>query len=85
MAPTSARAVRAPLHPYTQALLSAVPGAASRRIVLQGDVPSPLSPPPGCAFHPRCPVPDKPVECKTVVPSLRVLGNGCQVACHVAK
>ncbi|MBK7536687.1 MAG: ATP-binding cassette domain-containing protein [Myxococcales bacterium] len=78
-----------PRHPYTTALLSAVPvpvpGAASRRIVLQGDVPSPLSPPPGCAFHPRCPVPDKPVECKTVVPSLRVLGNGCQVACHVAK
>jgi oligopeptide/dipeptide ABC transporter ATP-binding protein len=78
-----------PRHPYTRALLSAVPvprpGATSRRVVLQGDVPSPLSPPSGCAFHPRCPVPDKPAECKTKVPALRVLPNGCEVACHVAQ
>lgn len=77
-----------PSHPYTKALLSAVPvpipGAASKRVVLEGDVPSPLSPPSGCAFHPRCPVPDKPPECKRKVPTLRVLSNGCEVACHVA-
>jgi oligopeptide transport system ATP-binding protein len=78
-----------PQHPYTQALLSAVPipvpGAASHRVVLQGDVPSPLSPPSGCAFHPRCPEPNKVPECTTVVPRLRVLDNGCQAACHLVK
>ena len=78
-----------PQHPYTRALLSAVPvpvpGAASHRVVLQGDVPSPLSPPPGCAFHPRCPEPNKVPECKTEVPKLRVLANGCQAACHLLK
>jgi oligopeptide transport system ATP-binding protein len=80
-----------PQHPYTQALLSAVPrghGATSHpgraRIILTGDVPSPLAPPPGCAFHPRCPVQDKPAECKTVIPALRVLADGCAVACHAA-
>lgn len=79
---------RAPQHPYTRALLSAVPvpipGAASRRVILQGDVPSPLDPPSGCTFHPRCPVANKPIECKTEIPALRVLQNGCQAACHVA-
>jgi oligopeptide transport system ATP-binding protein len=79
---------RDPRHPYTRALLSAVPvpvpGAASRRVVLQGDVPSPLSPPPGCSFHPRCPEPNKIPECKTEIPALRVLSNGCQAACHLA-
>lgn len=78
-----------PQHPYTRALLSAVPipvpGAASHRVVLQGDVPSPLSPPSGCAFHPRCPEPNKVPECTTVVPRLRVLDNGCQAACHLVK
>jgi oligopeptide/dipeptide ABC transporter ATP-binding protein len=78
-----------PRHPYTQALLSAVPVAdpASRRkrIILQGDVPSPLSPPSGCAFHPRCPVKDKPKACFEEVPKLRVMGNGSQAACHVAE
>ncbi len=80
---------RTPKHPYTQALLSAVPriDAAKRRdrIILQGDVPSPLSPPPGCAFHPRCPVKDKPRACFTERPRLRVLSNGAQAACHVAE
>jgi peptide/nickel transport system ATP-binding protein len=80
---------REPKHPYTQALLSAVPvpdpKARKRRIILQGDVPSPLKPPPGCAFHPRCPVKDKPEACFKEIPKLRVLGNGTQAACHVAE
>ena len=75
-----------PLHPYTKALLSAVPvldpKARRARIILQGDVPSPLNPPSGCAFHPRCPVVDKPAECFTVVPALRLKQNGSRVACH---
>jgi oligopeptide transport system ATP-binding protein len=82
---------RAPKHPYTQALLSAVPRVSvdianrRERIVLGGDVPSPTSPPSGCAFHPRCPVKDKPVACTTEVPKLRVLANGSRAACHVAE
>jgi oligopeptide/dipeptide ABC transporter ATP-binding protein len=78
-----------PKHPYTQALLSAVPridpATRRERIILQGDVPSPLKPPSGCAFHPRCPVKDKPEACFKEVPRLRVLGNGAQAACHVAE
>ena len=77
-----------PKHPYTQALLSAVPRieAAKRkdRILLTGDVPSPIDPPKGCAFHPRCPVKDKPAACFTELPQLRVLSNGTRAACHVA-
>jgi oligopeptide transport system ATP-binding protein len=80
---------RTPAHPYTRALLSAVPRIAPRakreRIILQGDVPSPLRPPAGCAFHPRCPVKDKPQECFTEMPRLRVLSNGSRAACHVAQ
>jgi oligopeptide/dipeptide ABC transporter ATP-binding protein len=79
---------REPKHPYTQALLSAVPridAAKRERIILQGDVPSPLAPPPGCAFHPRCPVKDKPDACFKEVPTLRVLSNGSRAACHVAE
>ncbi len=79
---------RTPKHPYTQALLSAVPRidpkARRDRIILQGDVPSPLAPPPGCPFHPRCPVKDKPEACFKELPRLRVLSNGSQAACHVA-
>ena len=81
---------RQPRHPYTRALLSAVPvpdpaaAATKQRTILQGDVPSPLAPPPGCPFHPRCPVKDKPAACMTVIPPLRLLG-GAQVACHVAE
>ena len=77
-----------PKHPYTNALLSAVPrlGVAKReRVILQGDVPSPIDPPAGCAFHPRCPVKDKPKACFEEVPKLRVLGNGSRAACHVAE
>jgi oligopeptide transport system ATP-binding protein len=63
-----------PRHPYTRALLSAVPipepGAARERIVLQGDVPSPSNPPSGCPFHPRCPHPLKDADCAAIVPPL---------------
>ncbi len=78
-----------PKHPYSKALLSAVPkvSAAERkqRILLQGDVPNPMNPPTGCAFHPRCPVKDKPERCFTERPQLRELAGGTRVACHVAE
>ena len=80
---------RTPKHPYTQALLSAVPRidpkSRRERIILSGDVPSPIDPPPGCPFHPRCPVKDKPRACFDELPKLRVLGNGSQAACHIAE
>ncbi|MEV6547844.1 dipeptide ABC transporter ATP-binding protein [Streptomyces sp. NPDC051597] len=77
----------APMHPYTKALLSAVPvpdpkrkGVKSERILLKGDVPSPISPPSGCRFHTRC---WKATEvCKTQEPPLIALKTGHQVACH---
>ena len=79
----------APKHPYTQALLSAVPRidpkARRDRILLAGDVPSPIDPPAGCAFHPRCPVKVKPEACFHDIPRLRVLQNGTRAACHVAE
>ena len=77
---------RAPKHPYTQALLSAVPvvnpDATRQRIVLTGDVPSPIHPPGGCPFHPRCPV--AVARCKTEVPPLREIEPDRQAACHLA-
>lgn len=77
-----------PQHPYTQALLSAVPvidvQGRPKRVVLGGDVPSPLAPPPGCPFHPRCQVPNKPTACYTVIPPLRLSQGATHVACHVA-
>ncbi len=80
---------RAPQHPYTQALLSAVPvanPAAKRdRVILSGDVPSPIDPPTGCAFHPRCQIANKPQACFQTVPKLRKLGVAHQTACHVAE
>ncbi|MER7940087.1 dipeptide ABC transporter ATP-binding protein [Streptomyces sp. NPDC094458] len=77
----------APMHPYTKALMSAVPvpdprrrGAKSDRILLKGDVPSPISPPSGCRFHTRC---WKATQvCKTTEPPLLQLRTGHQVACH---
>ena len=78
-----------PHHPYTRALLSAVPmpdptvGRTRRRIVLQGDLPSPTHPPVGCRFHTRCPsVRDR---CRTEVPELRVVHTGHLAACHFAE
>jgi oligopeptide transport system ATP-binding protein len=82
---TAEELYKRPKHPYTNALLSAVPGGKRDRIVLSGDVPSPISPPSGCAFHPRCPIVNKPPTCFTEVPTLRVLGNGSRAACHVAE
>jgi oligopeptide/dipeptide ABC transporter ATP-binding protein len=74
-----------PLHPYSRALLSAVPipdpEIQRKKIVLQGDVPSPINPPSGCSFHTRCP------ECKEVCslqePTLQDMGDGHWVACHL--
>lgn len=80
------------LHPYTLALLSAVPipdpevESRRSRIVLKGDVPNPLAPPPGCRFHGRCPhARNAPIDCTTVVPELRMAKNGHLVACHYAE
>ena len=76
---------RQPKHPYTRALLASTPvlNAAARRerTVLKGELPSPLNPPPGCAFHGRCPYAVE--RCRVEVPELEVLG-GVQVACHRA-
>jgi oligopeptide transport system ATP-binding protein len=76
-----------PLHPYSQALLSAVPipdpEFKRKKILLQGDVPSPINPPPGCTFHTRC------AECKAICsrqePQLRDVGDGHWVACHLSQ
>jgi oligopeptide transport system ATP-binding protein len=79
---------RAPKHPYTRALLSAIPRPGVRgnkRVILKGDVPSPVKPPSGCAFHPRCPVAE--ARCRVDVPALRPLGTvdkPREVACHLA-
>jgi len=75
----------APRHPYTEALLSAVPipdpDAKRKRIVLQGDVPNPMRPPAGCHFHPRCP--HAMERCRVEAPLLREIGPGRMAACHL--
>lgn len=74
-----------PLHPYTKALLSAIPvpdpdiEETRKRIIMKGDVPSPVNPPSGCALHTRCPIAIP--ECKELVPLLRDVGGGHEVAC----
>ena len=75
-----------PLHPYTEALLSAVPipdakAREKKRMILQGDVPSPINPPPGCHFHSRCPYATE--RCRTEEPKLREVQPGHVAACHL--
>jgi oligopeptide transport system ATP-binding protein len=77
---------RNPLHPYTQALLSAIPipdpsvESRRKRIILSGDIPSPVNPPSGCRFHTRCPIAFD--RCKTEVPAFKEYDKGHQAACH---
>jgi oligopeptide/dipeptide ABC transporter ATP-binding protein len=74
-----------PLHPYTEALLAAVPlpdpTLARSRHRVTGDVPSPINPPSGCHFHPRCPIAE--ARCKVEVPALREVAPGHMVSCHL--
>jgi peptide/nickel transport system ATP-binding protein len=77
---------KAPLHPYTQALLSAIPRAHpsqrnAPRQVLQGELPSPANPPSGCVFHTRCP--HATTRCRDEIPQMKTQGDGHQVACHL--
>ena len=78
--------IRAPRHPYTQALISAVPeidpDTKRQRIILPGDVPSPIHPPGGCPFHPRCPIAE--ARCKMEAPALSDSGQAHVTACHLA-
>ena len=78
--------IRHPQHPYTQALISAVPevdpDSKRQRVILPGDVPSPINPPSGCPFHPRCPIAE--ATCKTEPQTLRHIGNNHLAACRLA-
>jgi oligopeptide transport system ATP-binding protein len=79
--------IATPKHPYTQALISAVPVvdpvSKRQRIILPGDVPSPIHPPAGCPFHPRCPLAEE--RCRSVVPALREVTPAHGAACHLAQ
>lgn len=82
---TSAQICLAPKHPYTQALLSAVPipdpASKKQRVILRGDVPTPINPPSGCRFHTRCPIAVD--RCKVEEPQLREVEEGRDVSCHL--
>ncbi|MEE8441885.1 MAG: oligopeptide/dipeptide ABC transporter ATP-binding protein, partial [Spirochaetia bacterium] len=75
-----------PLHPYTRALLSAIPipdpdlTRKNKRVILEGEVPSPIDPPPGCRFASRCPIASS--ICREVTPELREMGPDHFAACH---
>jgi oligopeptide/dipeptide ABC transporter ATP-binding protein len=75
---------RSPLHPYTQSLLSAIPGETGHkleRIILEGDAPSPLNPPTGCFFHPRCF--RRMAICSSVKPQMTEVTKDHFVSCHL--
>ena len=78
-----------PLHPYTQALLAAAPLADPKRArarprrILPGELPNPIAPPPGCAFHPRCPIAQE--RCRHEAPALRPFSEDAAAACHFAE
>ena len=84
---TSAQICAAPQHPYTQALLKAVPipdpAAKKQRVILSGDVPTPIDPPPGCRFHTRCPIAVD--RCKVEEPTLRQIADERVAACHLVQ
>ena len=75
-----------PSHPYTKALLSAIPSLdpddSGKAQKLEGEIPSPVNPPPGCRFHTRCPLAE--ARCRTEIPEWRILSDGHSVACHFA-
>jgi peptide/nickel transport system ATP-binding protein len=83
---TTAELFSDPKHPYTEALVSAVPvpdpDYGVERIVLEGDVPSPVDPPPGCYFHPRCRYAEE--RCRTEPPDYREVAEGHFATCHFA-
>jgi peptide/nickel transport system ATP-binding protein len=78
-----------PLHPYTEALMAAVPqpdprgNRARKRVPLKGEIANPANPPAGCTFHPRCPYAQE--RCRTEVPALRDFVSGRKVRCHLAE
>jgi len=78
--------VQTPKHPYTQALVSAIPQidptSGNMRIILPGEMPSPIDPPPGCPFHPRCPIAE--ARCRIEAPALREIAPAHFAACHLA-